>query len=166
MLVSTWVSAQQPTAVLRRIALFQRKESRRRAVCCGPAVAFLRPLCSFSAQRVVASVGLQEPSLFACSSGWRVPCSLSLTCAPLPAWTSLVLCHVPSDTHCSVIIHVATKKGWVSKPRVSEEVKGEIDFPLPLPAPQTHQEVFLTCRLRTSLNNTRGWERARAWSHP
>lgn len=109
---------------------------------------------------------LQGSSLLACPSGWRVPCSLSLMCVPLPAWTSLVLCFVPSATHCPMTIHVATENGWESKPRGSEEVAGEIDFPRSLPTPQTHPDVFFTCRMRTGLNSARGWESARAWNHP
>ncbi|KAF6298975.1 hypothetical protein mRhiFer1_008997 [Rhinolophus ferrumequinum] len=43
---------------------------------------------------------------------------------------------------------------------------GRENVPLPLPTPQTHQEVFFTCRMRTGPNGARGWERARAWNHP
>lgn len=88
----------------------------------------------------MASLDLQGSSLFACPSGWRVPCSLSLMCVPLPAWTSLVLCFVPSATHCPMTIHVATENGWESKPRVWEEVTGEMNFPLPSPPPKHTQK--------------------------
>lgn len=101
----------------------------------------LRTLCFVPARRVVASLDLQGSSPFACSLGWRVPCSFSLMCVPC-LHGLLVLCCVPSATHCSVTIRVATENGRINKPRVSGEVKGGIRFPLPVPTPQTHQEVF------------------------
>lgn len=49
----------------------------------------------------------------------RVACPLlpqSDVCPP-PAWTSPVLCFVPSATHRSVTIHVATENGWKASRR-------------------------------------------------
>lgn len=124
------------------------------AACHCSTVAFSSIIVLPQRRRVVASLDLQGSSLFACSLGWRVPCSLSLMCVPLPAWTFPVPCCVPSATQCSVTTHVATENVWVSKPGVWEGVEREASVPLPLPTLQTHQEASLTCRLRTSPNNT------------
>lgn len=126
---------------------------------------FLRPSCFVRACRVVAPLDLQGSSLFACSSGWRVPCSLGLVCAPR-LHELLVLCCVPSATHRPVTIRVATKNGWRSKPRVSGRSREGSASPFLLPTPQTHQEVFFTCRLTRSLNKAHDWDGARAWNHP
>lgn len=40
---------------------------------------------------------------------WCVPRSLRPTCVPVPAWTSPVLCCVPSAAPCSVTTHVAAE---------------------------------------------------------
>lgn len=71
----------------------------------------------------------------------RVACSLlpGLTCVPLPAWTSPVLCCVLSATQCSLTTH-ATENGWVSKQGCRGGQEGGQRAP-PLPAPQTHQEA-------------------------
>lgn len=112
-----WVSARFPVTALWRTAL---RASELGGV---PRIVrqwlFLAFLCFLSTLRVVASLDLWGSSVFACSSGWCVPCSLGPVRVPLPAWTSLVLCCVLSATQCPVITHVVTEKnGWVSKPGV------------------------------------------------
>ena len=93
------------------------------------------------------------------SLGVACPRYASPVCVPLPAWTSLVLCFVPSATHRSVTIHVASGNGWESQPWVSEEVPGRGQFPSPPPrSPNPPRSIFL-CRKRTGLNSTHGRER-------
>lgn len=43
--------------------------------------------------------------------------------------------------------------------------EGSVSLSL-LPTPQTHHEVFFTCRLTRSLNKAHDWDGARAWNHP
>lgn len=113
----------------------------------------------------MASLDLQGSSLFACSSGWRVPCSLSDVCSPACMdFSSSVFC---AECHPLFCDHPYSYRKWLGKqakgvgggPR-----RGQCPSPPPR-SPNTPRSIS-PCRKRTGLTKQHPWERARAWNHP
>lgn len=158
------VSARSPVAVLRATCC-PRPEGAVRAACCGSLVAF-SDHCALSEPVGCGIFG--SAGIFSVCMSLRVACPLlpqsdvrSPACMDFSGSVFCAECHPLSYDHpCSY-------RKWLGKQAKGVGGgHGRENVPLPLPTPQTHQEVFFTCRMRTGPNGARGWERARAWNHP
>lgn len=158
------MSARYPVAVLRATCC-PLPEGAVQAACCGSVVAF-SDHCALSEPVGCGIFG--SAGIFSVCMSLRVACPLlpqSDVCSPACMdFSGSVFC---AECHPLSYDHPCSYRKWLGKQAKGVGGgHGRENVPLPLPTPQTHQEVFFTCRMRTGPNGARGWERARAWNHP
>ena len=134
-------------------SLMLRVRSRRRAECCGSTVAFFWDHCALSEPVRLWHLWICRDLLVCMFLGAVCPLlPHSGVCSPACMnFSGSVLCAQCHPLFCD---HPCSYWKWLGKQ--AKGVGGDHGrdgVPLPLPTPQTHQEVFLTCRLRTSLTS-------------